>query len=308
MAIPDYQTFMLPVLRIGAMGECTVRDATEQLGNEFELTGEEKFQILPGGSNLLNGRVGWAITYLVQAGLLERPKRGYFKATERGEQVLKSNPETIDNEFLGQFDEFQSFIKRKTGRTEEDPKQSSPTSLESLDTPEERIDLASDELSEALSVELLNRVRDLTPKGFEKLILRLMESIGYGNGNGSTHHLGQINDGGVDGVINEDILGLNSIYLQAKRYKEGNHVGAGEIRDFAGALDGRGVTRGVFFTTSRFTKEAIQYAKANQNKQLILIDGDQLTKLMTEHDVAVRTYRKVELKKLDYEYFNELDE
>ncbi len=302
MAIPDFQTLMLPLMRLAEQREQSVSQATELLAAEFRLSEAERAQLLPSGrQSTLSNRIHWAVTHLVQAGLLERPRRGHFVATEQGKRVLAQGPQRIDMNLLAQFDSYVAFRgRRRPGAGEEPEEPAAPAS----ETPEERIDGAVEELTASLRNDLLERVVEMSPPAFEQLIVELMLGMGYGAG-GSGQHLGRTSDHGVDGVINEDVLGLDTIYLQAKRYAPGNGIGVEKIREFAGALDERRATRGVFVTTSYFASQAREYAERSP-KRLILIDGEELTRLMVKYGIAVRTFRTIELKKLDSEYFDEL--
>ena len=234
MAVPDFQTVMLPVMRLAASGEVRVSDAVNRIADEFALTPEERAEMLPSGRQAkIANRVHWAVTFLVKAGLLDRPRRGVFRITERGRSVLNAPPSRIDIPFLSQFDGFDEFRAGTEGGVAAAVE---PTPALAAGTPDERIEAAFEDLNAALRNELIERVRAMDPTPFEKLIVDLMLGMGYGAG-GSGQHLGRTNDGGVDGVINEDVLGLDIIYLQAKRYAEGNAIGVQQntrVRRFPG--------------------------------------------------------------------------
>jgi len=299
MSVPDFQTVMLPILRLAQSGEVRVSDAVNRIADEFTLTPDERAEMLPSGRQAkIANRVHWAVTYLVKAGLLDRPRRGVFGITERGRSVLNAPPVRIDIPFLSQFDGFGEF---RAGAEEGEAAAVEPTPALAAGTPDERIEAAFEELNAALRNELVERVRAMDPTHFEKLIVDLMLAMGYGAG-GSGQHLGRTNDGGVDGVINEDVLGLDIIYLQAKRYAEGSAIGVDKIREFAGSLDERGATKGVFVTTSHFAPQARAYAQRSP-KRLILIDSEELTRLLARHGVGVRAYRELQLKRVDTDYF-----
>lgn len=303
MPIPDFQTLMLPVLRLADAGEIKVADAVGRIADEFTLTDQEREELLPSGRQAkIANRVHWSVTYLVKSGLVERPRRGYFAITPKGKSVLSSPPERIDIAFLSQFDGFDEF---RTKANDDHPADVEPTQDLAAGTPEERVEAAFEDLNAALREELLERILVMHPTAFEKLIVDLMLGMGYG-ANGSGERLGRTSDGGIDGVINEDVLGLDIIHLQAKRYATGNAIGVEKIREFAGALDERGATKGVFVTTSHFASAAIQYAQRSP-KRLILIDGEELTRLLVKYGVAVRGYRILELKKVDTDYFDEAE-
>lgn len=302
MAIPDFQTLMLPVLRLAAEGEIRVAEAVERLSDEFNLTADERVELLPSGRQAkMANRVHWAVTYLVKAGLADRPRRGVFGITDEGRKVLASPPSRIDIAYLSQFKGFDEFRARSS---DDGAAQVEPTVSLATGTPEERVEAAFDDLNAALRTDLLDRIFGMHPSAFVKLIVDLMLGMGYGEG-GSGEHLGRTSDGGIDGVINEDVLGLDIIFLQAKRYAAANCIGVEKVREFAGALDERGATKGVFVTTSYFAPQARQYAQRSP-KRLILIDGDELTRLLIKYGVAVRVYRTLELKKIDSDYFDDL--
>jgi restriction system protein len=272
----------------------------ERLATDFGLTEEEQAERLPGGSQAtIVNRVSWAVINLARAGLLSRVRRGVYCITDRGREVLANPPERIDIRFLSKFERFV-----RAGNTGAEATPVEPTPALAVGTPDERIEAAFEDSNTALRYELLERVRAMDPTPFEKLIVDLMLGMGYGAG-GSGQHLGRTNDGGVDGVINEDVLGLDTIYLQAKRYAEGAAIGVDKIREFAGALDERGATKGVFVTTSHFAPQARNYAERSP-KRLILIDGEELTRLLVRHGVGVRVYRELKLKRLDTDYFDDL--
>lgn len=303
MAIPDYQTLMRPVLQLAADKEQTVRGCVEAIADQFSLLAEEREELLPSGKQTtLANRIQWAMSYMVQAGLLHRPRRGVIIATARGREVLKKHPDQIDNDVLSQFPEFLEFRKRSRARTETDGEAAPSLSSADRGTPEERVEAAYEELNLTLREELLVRIIKSDPTFFEHLIIDLMLAMGYG-GSGSGRHLGRSSDGGIDGVINGDPLGLDIVFLQAKRYAPGNVIGVDKIREFAGSLDERGAVKGVFVTTSHFAPQAKAYAERS-HKRLILIDGEELTRLLVRYGVGVRAFRTIELKKIDHDYFN----
>ncbi|MCB0218390.1 MAG: restriction endonuclease [Chrysiogenetes bacterium] len=301
MAIPDFQTLMLPVLKIGNSGEIQAKQATELLSDEFGLTDEERTQLLPSGTTTtIHNRVAWAVSHMVQAKLLKRPQRGYFTTTDRGKAVLQSPPDRITIKYLEQFPEYVEFRKKKkvTEKVEADG-----ADEDSSTTPEERIDTAYSEINAALKDELLSKVMEASPVFFEKLIVKLLVGMGYGGASDEAgKHVGKSGDGGIDGVINEDKLGLDVIYLQAKRYAPENTVGRPEIQKFAGTLIGMSANKGVFVTTSSFSAQAHEYTKTVPQR-IILIDGEKLTSLMLEHNVGARVHRSIDLKNIDEDFF-----
>lgn len=293
---------MLPALKLSATGEIKLKEALEILSGEFNLTQEERQHLLPSGNmTTMRNRVAWAVSYLFQAKLIHRPQRGYFIVTDRGKQVLSNPPPRIDIKYLEQYPEFFEFRHNRKPKT---PIQV-VTGDESADTPEEQIDNAYSEISAALKDELLSKVLEASPEFFERTIVKLLVSMGYGGSYEQAGvHLGKSGDGGVDGVINEDKLGLDLIYVQAKRYKPDNSIGRPAIQAFAGSLIGFGANKGVFVTTSSFSEQAREFAKAIPQR-IILIDGEMLTSLMLDNNVGVRVHRALDLKRIDEDFFLE---
>jgi restriction system protein len=316
MPVPDYQTLMLPLLKrlASSSGTASVRQFVDEIADEFNLTEEERAERIPSGQeNLLLNRLAWARTYLGKAGLLYSPKRGLIGITERGRNVLSQGPAEITNATLSQFPEFNdwrnSSIRQQTGRKEptgleyKAPESRQPKQAEAALTPRERIDGAVRELEAALSIELLERVRQMTPAEFEGLILRLLLGMGYGQGlDEMAAALGGSGDGGIDGVIHQDPLGLERVYVQAKRYKDGNKVTPHEVRGFIGALNIKRANKGVFVTASQFTDDARKAAEG-ATVHVVLIDGEQLTSLMIRHKVGVLVRSMVEIKEVDDGFF-----
>ena len=305
MPIPDYQTLMLPVLKISEDGNTyKFRDAIESLADQFSLTDEERRELLPSGSQaVFDNRVGWARSYLKQAGLLDSPKRGFFQITQRGKELLDSGIVRIDNSVLEQFEEFQDFKNRKKKKDDSDTTDSTESSLESDQTPEDQIASAYRTIKAEIQKEILENIMSSSPAFFERLVIDLVVRMGYGGSRSDAGRaIGKSGDGGIDGIINEDKLGLDVIYIQAKRW-EGS-VGRPEIQKFAGALQGQRARKGIFITTSSFSEHALDYVRMIDSK-IILIDGDRLSALMFEHSVGVSTSGIYELKKIDSDYFEE---
>jgi restriction system protein len=294
---------MVPALRYGSERVLSFKEAVEKVSDEFNLSEAEREETIPSGTErLIKNRTGWAITYLVKANLLQRPKRAHFTITDRGKKVLAENPEVINRKFLEQFPEFIEFLNKKSDK-KNSPLQEQPEL--NVATPEERIGGAYDEITSKIKSDLLSNVLESSPAFFERVIVRLLVSMGYGGSvEQAGKHLGKSGDGGVDGVINEDKLGLDLIYIQAKRYAPENSIGRPEIQRFAGTLIGMGANKGVFVTTSSFSPHARDYAK-NVPQRIILIDGEKLMSLMLEHNVGVRVDRAIELKKIDEDFFLE---
>ncbi len=302
--IPDYQTLMLPVLKSCAKGEMITSDVIESLAIEFQLTKEEKEQLLPSGKqSTFSNRIHWAKGYLKQAGLLSYPARSHFVLTEEGRKVLASNPDKIDNKFLEQFEAFKEFRSRKgTQSSNVSPEREAILSNEDA-TPDELLRSSHKAIGDALAADLLGRVRDASPQFFEELIVELLIGMGYGGtSENAGKAIGKSGDDGVDGVIDQDPLGVDQIYIQAKRYAEGNNIGAGAIRDFFGALNLKKAHKGIFFTSSAFTSSAIQTA-SDLGMRIVLIDGLRLAKLMIRYSIGCRDEEVLHLKKVDEEFF-----
>ena len=302
MAIPDYQSCMLPFLRyLSDRAEHTLRDAEESLAEHFKLSPAERAELLPSGQQgIFKNRIGWARTYLKKAALLESPKRGVFKITERGIKTLTSNPAKIDAKYLEQFPEFIEFrdaSKPEIGAT-------APVELlQSKTTPEEAIDLAHQGLREQLAAELLGRILGCSPTFFKQLVVELLVKMGYGGSRRDAgERIGQTGDGGIDGIIKEDRLGLDTIFIQAKQWQ--GSVGRPEIQKFVGALQGQRAKKGVFITTSSYTADATDYATRIDTK-VVLIDGKQLAGLMIDFDVGVAPAATYVVKRIDSDYFEE---
>ena len=304
MAIPDYETLMHPLLsRLADEQIRVVKDVVAQLADEFKLTLEERAQLLPSGETLtFASRVGWAKTYLKKAGLVQQPKRGLVQITDQGKAVLAQQPVRIDVGFLEQFSSFLDFrnsSREKPISTRLNDVLPLPSDL----TPDEVIEAAYQRSISALADEVLERVKACSPIYFERLVVQLLIQMGYGGSREEAGKaVGRSGDGGIDGVINEDRLGLDAIYLQAKRWS--NVVGRPDIQQFVGALAGQRATKGVFISTSRFTQEAKDYA-ANSQYKVVLIDGERLAELMIEHDLGVSVAATYQLKRIDSDFFNE---
>jgi restriction system protein len=306
MTIPDYQTIMLPLLKlIGDEKEHHIREVVKELANEFDLTEEELEELLPSGRTpLFYNRVGWSRLHLKKAGLVEDPVRGHVKITADGMGALSKKPMRIDKNFLLQYP---SYVKaRDESRERQKLKKAQPAEFEKEtdSTPEEAIEASFAELQEKLSSEILETIIKCSPLFFERFVIDVLVKMGYG---GSRREAGQAmgksGDEGIDGIIKEDKLGLDVIYIQAKRW-ENTTVGRPEIQKFAGALLGQSAKKGIFITTSSFSGEAIDYVKGLDAK-IILIDGQRLSDLMIEYNVGVNPVASYEIKKIDFDYFIE---
>lgn len=299
--IPDYQSLMLPLLNLTSdRQEHSLPSLVEELAQAFKLTDDERRDLLPsGGQFIFDNRVGWARTYLKKAGLLLAPKRGLIQITDRGMQVLKDNPKQVDNKVLRKFPEFLEFQNAKGDAAEAEP----TAAAEHLD-PQENIEAGYQRIRKELSGELLTKIKGCSPAFFERLVVDLLLKMGYGGSRRDFGRaIGKPGDGGIDAVIKEDKLGLDAVYLQAKRW-DNSQVGSREIQAFVGALHGRKARKGVFITTSGFSKPASDYVREIQDK-VILIDGPTLADLLIEHGVGVSTVATYEVKKVDSDYFAE---
>jgi restriction system protein len=307
MAIPEFQSFMLPVLQVASGGEVvSVGPAVQRISDDFGLSPDDRAALLPSGKQtIVRNRVAWAKSFLTKAGLLESVGWGQFRITERGRDVLAQKPSRIDNNFLWQFEEFRKF---KTASSAERPPVAPSASgngavAGSSQTPDEILREAHDELTSSLAQELLDRILAAPPEFFERLIVSLLVAMGYG---GSVPEAGRVlgksGDNGVDGVIDQDALGLDRVYIQAKRYAIGNNVGSGDIRDFFGSLDRHKAAKGLFVTTSGFSPSAKETAEY-LSKRIVLIDGQQLARLMIRHNVGCRIEETLFLKRIDEDYF-----
>jgi restriction system protein len=299
--IPDYQALMRPVLECAASGEVRISDVVDRLADNFQLTDEERNELLPSGKQTrFSNRVHWAKSFLEQAGLVKATRRAHFVITDRGKEALKDNKE-INASYLEKYPEFQKF----RSRTMEDDALEWLQSREVEDTatPDEVLRAAHKKINAALSAELLDRVRAAPLNFFEHLIVELLLAMGYGGTwEDAGRALGRSGDDGVDGVIDQDPLGVDQIYVQAKRYAEGNNVRSGAIRDFFGALSLKKASKGIFVTTSSFSPSAIQTAR-DRGSRIVLIDGIDLARLLIRYNIGCRDEEVIHLKKIDEGFF-----
>jgi len=306
MSIPDYQTLMLPVLRKAASGEVKISTVIEELSGEFGLTEDEKAELLPSGKQTtIANRIHWAKTYLKQAGLVDATRRGHFVISERGRAILAKNPTSIDNRILETFDEFQQFKNRQRSQdgAQELPIGEKGFVGDTSQTPDEIMRAAHRTIENTLRSEMLDKIRDASPAFFEGLVVNLLVAMGYGGSvTDAGRAIGRSGDGGIDGVIDQDALGLDRVYIQAKRYADGNNVGPGAIRDFFGSLDRFKASKGLFVTTSSFTSEAVETAQM-LSKRIVLINSETLTKLMVRYNVGCRVEETLFIRKLDEDFF-----
>lgn len=305
MGLPDYQSLMLLVLQQAANGEVRITEVIDRLADDLGLTAEEREELLPSGrQSIFSNRTHWAKTYLAKAGLVEATRRAHFRITDRGRDVLARKPAKIDNAFLEQFPEFVDFRTRSAQNNRSEggrPLASEPSAR----TPDEVMRAAHQQIDAALKQDLLDRIIAAPPEFFEQLIVTLLVAMGYGGTAASPGQvLGRSGDGGVDGVIDQDALGLDRVYVQAKRYQQGNTLGASAIRDFFGSLDRFKAAKGLLVTTSDFSKEAQETANF-LSKRIVLINGDRLTALMIRYNVGCRLEETLYLKKIDEDFFLE---
>lgn len=302
MSIPDFQSIMLPLMQFADDGkEHSFRESVEYLAKFFKLSEDDRKELLPSGQQpTFNNRVGWSKTYLLKAGLLESPSRSIFQITTRGKEVLSRNPSQINAKFLKQFPEYQEFAG--SNATINSSSLPSQENLTEQITPEEALAAVYQKLKLAIAQDLLTLVKDCTPDFFERLVVKLLVKMGYGGSiQDAGKAIGRSGDEGIDGIIKEDRLGLDAIYIQAKKW-EGT-VGRPEIQKFVGALAGQGAKKGVFITTSSFSKEAHEYAKSMKDTKVVLLDGEQLTQYMIDYNLGVSVISQYEVKKIDSDFF-----
>lgn len=307
MAVPDYQSLMLPLLRFTGrkMDETSTGEAVEVLARELGLTGEDLKEMLPIGIQFtFVNRVGWAATYMKKAGLIEATRRGYYQITSRGQELLKKQPKTINVKLLKQYPEFLEFQQLKGTRSGEKESSLRGAPDNSKATPSEALESAYENLRDELADELLAKLKKSSPSFFERIVVELLVKMGYGGSRADAGKaIGRSGDGGIDGIIKEDKPGLDVVYIQAKRW-DNNPVGRPDVMQFAGALQAQKANKGIFITTSRFTEDARSYVSQIGSK-IVLIDGEQLTNLMIENDVGVSLVSLYPLKKIDADYFDE---
>jgi len=303
MGVPDFQSIMLPLLRLASDGqEHLLRETIDALATKFQLTEADRKELLPSGRQAtFNNRVGWARTYLTKARLIELPRRGHCRITSRGLEVLKANPPKINIAFLEQYPEFIEFRSQD--------KKPSPSGTDELQTdeqtPEESLESAYQKVRRGLATELLRTIKGCSPEFFERLVVDVLTKMGYGGSRKeASQAVGRSGDGGIDGIIKEDRLGLDIICIQARRWDTNNTVGRPEVQKFAGSLQGHRARKGIFITTSDFSKEALDFVSRIDSK-VVLIDGQTLVQHMINHSVGVSTVASYEVKKIDSDYFLE---
>ncbi len=302
MAVPDFQSFMLPLLKFSADGtEHTQGEAVDALARQLNITDADRKEMLPSGRQArFDNRIAWAVVYLRKAGFLESLRRGKFKITERGQEILRANPARIDAKFLMEHGdpEFREF--RRPPRQAEDNEEHN---AETVRTPREVMEAGYQELRRDLAQELLNHVKSCSPRFFEHLVVDLLVNMGYGGSHKDAGEaVGQSGDGGVDGIIKEDKLGLDAIYIQAKRWE--STVGRPVVQAFAGSLEGHRARKGVLITTSQFSPDAMDYVTRIE-KKIVLIDGEELAQLMIDFGIGAADETSYMVKRLDIDYFDE---
>ena len=305
MAIPDFQTIMLPLLQFAGDGqEHSIHEAHDYLASYFELSSEEINELLPSGlQRRFYNRVGWARAYLIKSGLLISTRRGYFRITERGQQVLAENPDRIDMKYLEKFPEYQKFKATRRDAVKGNRSEQRDVSSVGEKTPQEALEEAYQEMRETLAHELLQKVMESPPSFFERLVVELLVAMGYGGSmREAAKAVGQSGDEGIDGMIDEDRLGLDTIYIQAKRWQ--GTVSRPEIQKFVGALQGKRARKGIFITTSDFSKGAHEYVSRIDTK-VVLINGQRLAEYMIDYNVGVSTVSHYEIKRLDSDFFED---
>ena len=304
MPIPNFQVVMLPLLEALSDGqEWTMKDLTAALADHFCLTEQERAEVLPSGQQLvLSNRIGWAKSHLKYAGLLENPTRGRVRISELGRRVLAERPPSIGVKFLNQFPSHREFVGKAAAK-EGNEESSIPDVIEDNRTPLELIDTAYQSLSSATAEDLLSRLRTCSPGFFENVVVRLLMTMGYGGIAGHGSVTGRSGDGGIDGVIKQDKLGLDIVCIQAKRW-EGS-VGRPIIQGFVGSMDYIRAKKGVIMTTSSFTKDGIDFVDRIEGKKVVLIDGARLADLMIEHNLGVTMTKSYTLKEVSNDFFDE---
>ena len=306
MPVPDFQNLMLPILETYAdEGEISLADVRKKVAKTFNLTNEDLQMMLPSGrQSIFANRVGWAVKHMERAKLLKRIRRGIYLLTQDGGKLLACKPSRIDLRRLRKYPAYANWTQTTGVLSPGD--ETAPTQDQRVsETPEESLIDAMRNLNSILHDDLLHRVRDAEPAFLERVVVELLSAMGYGGGDIAMAQVtGQTGDHGIDGTIKEDALGLDEVYVQTKRYAEGNNVGEGDLRNFAGAIDAAGTTKGVFVTTSGFTRAAEEYVKRSP-KRIILINGVKLASLMIKHGIGVRTQEVCEIKRIDDDYFDQ---
>lgn len=301
--IKRFFEYYIPVLKYlkenGATHQTALKDALIKIE---KLSPSDIAQTSEKGTNIFNSRIHWAVQYLYQSGALIRPAKATYAISEFGESLLEKYPQGIEPEVLQETDGYKNWdVRARNSQLQK----ASGKSGDSGETPTENIESAIQQLENSLAHQLVERLRSASPKFLERVILILLGKMGYGDGDDALEHLGGPGDEGLDGVINQDSLGLQRIYIQAKRYKEGSNIGRPEVQKFMGALQGQGASGGVFITTSKFTEDAEDYVGKNMTSRIILIDGPELGRLLVKHEVGVVSLRSYKVQEIDENFFDE---
>lgn len=304
MAVPDFQSIMVPLLKAAADGQPhLISDLRERIAPCFHLTDSELAERLPNGTPLFANRVAWAVTHLGKAGALDRVRRGVLAITDRGRDLIRNHPERITLRDLNQFPEYREFRKMPDPAAQKAEAGQAEVDVTGQKTPEEQLAESYQVLRQALAVDLLDAIRKASPAFFEKLVVDLLVSMGYGGSvEDAGRAVGGAGDDGIDGIIKEDKLGLDVVYIQAKRWT--STVGRPVVQSFAGSLEGHRARKGVLITTADFSQEARDYVQRIE-KKIVLIDGRQLAQFMIDHDVGVTKERTYIVKRIDHDYFEE---
>ncbi len=311
MPVPDYESLMLPALRaLSDRAEARIKTVRARIAVAEKLTSDDLNELLPSGKqSVFLNRVSWAVMYLERAGLVRRVRRAVYKLTEDGAKVLNRDLPRVD---LSVLQRYPAFVQWQETVNKPSQEQALPLSQKRArpvpprkETPEESLHRAHRRLRNTLEADVLDRVHAASPAFLEQVVVKLLIAMGYGGGDTDRGSVtGRSGDGGIDGTIREDALGLDEVYVQAKRYRHGNTVGEGDLRNFAGAIDAAGTTKGVFVTTATFTAAAERYVKRSP-KRIVLIDGNELARLMVEYDVGVRVKESYEIKRIDEDFFEQ---
>lgn len=306
-SVPPYHVLMLPLLKVMSEGnEMTTNQTKDAVAKYLGLTEEALVERLESQTQTtFDNRMGWARTYLFKAGLVDRPRRAIYIISENGKKLLLNPPTAIDADYLRSYDRFNDFFPANAARSEKAQLVATNDSDDEL-TPEEQIEKGVWQIQRELQVEVLDRVKQLPPEGFEQLVLRLLVGMGYGGSMADVQGVARGSDGGVDGVVNQDHLGLDRIYIQAKRWE--GQVGSPVIQAFAGALDFVGAKKGVIMTTSKFSQPAQDYVRQIKDKRIILVDGERMSMLMLKHEIGVSQKQNYIIQRMDEDFFIDLEE
>jgi restriction system protein len=304
MTMGNFEYYFIPVLAsLKRNGKMHRRENMEDVAKVEKLTSEELAQKTPKGTSIFRSRVHWAQAFLAQAGAVSRPQRGYLEITDRGLKLLEENPQGFKAKKFHEFPDYANAWSRRNSTGEQNDEVMETPGSEV--TPQERIETAVSEIEKALAADIVQRVQNLSPKFLEVVVLELLHAMGYGASETSIEHVGGPGDEGVDGVIHQDTLGLQRIYVQAKRYKAENSIGRPDIQKFVGALAGQGANGGVFITTSSFSADARDYANKNLNARVVLIDGAEFGLLMVRHGIGVQKRKTYSIVDVDEDYFED---